>query len=59
MQKALIGVEKHLENAISKWTSVNSSVEKDTLMKERDQLRVLYDNFRGHYDSIKAEVVTY
>ena len=35
------------------------AVEKDAVMKERDQLRVLYDNFRGHYDNIKAEVTTY
>lgn len=29
------------------------------ILNERDQIKMIYDNFRGHYDQIKAEMSTY
>ena len=51
LQKALGAVEKQLESAIRKfYNKSNLSVDKDTAQQERDQLKILHDNFRGHYE---------
>ena len=36
--------------------SDHNLVEKDTVLRERDQIKVLYDNFKAHYEQIKGEL---
>ena len=43
LQRALGAVENHLE----------------TTMKEKDQINLLYEDFRGHYEQIKTQVNSY
>lgn len=43
LQRALQAVEKHLETALL----------------EKDQISALYEDFRGHYESIKGQVSQY
>lgn len=60
LHKALIEVQRRLENSIGKYTNHDKNAgEKEAALNDRDRIKMLHANFGAHYDQIKAELNTY